>query len=136
MKAQSGQALVEWTLSALVLILFALGMVAVGHVVGEYMAVRAAATQAAFAAARAPSEQAAQSAASQAAQEAVAGSQVRDFRITVDTGGFRRGATLTAEASGCVSLEPFALISRVLGRCVSLRWAAHALIEPYRSRSP
>ncbi len=136
MKQQSGQALVEWALSALVLILFALGILAVGHVVGEYMAIRAAATQAAFAAARAPSAQAAQAAARQAAQEAVASSQVRDFQIRIDTAGFQRGATLTAEATGCVSLEPFSLISGVLGRCVPLRWAAHALIEPYRSRAP
>ena len=135
MKAQCGQALVEWALSALVLLLFGLGMVAVGHVVGEYMAVRAAATQAAFAAARAPSEQAAQSVARQTAQEAVAGSQVRDFQFVLDTGGFPRGGTLTAVASGCVSLESFSLVAHVLGRCVPLRWTAHALIEPYRSRS-
>lgn len=136
MKAQSGQALVEWALSALVLMLFAFGMVAVGHVVGEYMAVRAAATQAAFAAARAPSEQAAQSAALQAAQEAVAGSQLRNFQIALDTAGFQRGGTLTAVATGCVSLEAFSLAARFLGRCVALRWTAHALIEPYRSRAP
>jgi hypothetical protein len=136
LKAQGGQALVEWALSVLVLMLFALGMVAVGHVVGEYMAVRAAATQAAFAAARAPSEQAAQSAARQAAEEAVAGSQVRDFQSVLDTAGFQRGGTLTALASGCISLEPFSLVARVLGRCVVVRWTAHALIEPYRSRAP
>jgi Flp pilus assembly protein TadG len=136
MKRQSGQALVEWALSALVLILFGLGILAVGHVVGQYMSVRAAATQAAFAAARAPSAQAAQAAADQAAQEAVSDSRVRDFQISVDTGSFERGATLTAQATGCVSLEPFPIISAVLGRCVPLHWVAHALIEPYRSRSP
>ena len=136
MKRQSGQAMVEWALSALVLILFGLGILAVGHVVGQYMAVRAAATQAAFAAARAPSAQAAQTAARQAAQEAVSGSQVSDFQIGVDIGSFERGATLTAQATGCVGLEPFPLISAAFGRCVPLHWVAHALIEPYRSRAP
>ena len=136
MNPQSGQALVEWAVSALVLILFGLGILAVGHVVGQYMSVRTAATQAAFAAARAPSAQAAQAAAHQAAQEAVSDSRVLDFQISVDTGSFERGATLTAQATGCVSLEPFPLISAVLGQCVSLRWVAHALIEPYRSRAP
>ena len=59
------------------------------------MAVRSAATQAAFAAARAPSEQAAQEAGQSAAQEAVKGSQLRDFKVTIDTQGFQRGGTLT-----------------------------------------
>ena len=50
MRRQSGQALVEWGLSAFVLMLFAFGLLAVGQIVGEDMAVRSAATQAAFAA--------------------------------------------------------------------------------------
>jgi hypothetical protein len=134
---QSAQALVEWAVSALVLILFAFGMLAVGHVVAEYMAVRSAASQAAFAAARAPSEPDAQSAGQDAARQAVAGSQVRGFRVIIDTAGFQRGASLTVEATGCVSLDPFpAIVTDALGRCVQLRWVAHALIEPYRSRTP
>jgi Flp pilus assembly protein TadG len=131
---QSGQAMVEWAASALVLLLYALGMLAEGHVLGEYMSVRAAASQAAFAAARAPSGGAAKAAGERAAREAVAGTQVRDFQITVDVGGFERGDTLTAEATGCVSLDPFPLVSQLMGSCVPLRWRAHALIEPYRSR--
>ena len=135
MRSQGGQAMVELALTALVLVLFGLGLLAVGHVVGEYMAVRAAASQAALAAARAPNAAAAQTAARPAADQAVASSQVRDLRLDLDTAGFQRGATLTATASGCVSLEPFAIVSSVLGRCVPLRWTAHALVEPYRSRS-
>ena len=54
-RSQSGQALVEWAAVAFVLLLFALGLVAIGQIVGEYMAVRSAASQAALAAARAPS---------------------------------------------------------------------------------
>lgn len=132
---QSGQAMLEWAVSALVLLLFALGILAEGHVVGENMAVRAAASQAAFAAARAPSAESAQDAGRRAALEAVAGSHIRAFQIVIDTGSFERGGTLTAEATGCVSLDPFPLVSQLLGSCVRLRWTAHALIEPYRSRN-
>src|SRR5437588_3416584 len=132
---QSGQALVDWALPAFLLLLFAFSLLAVGHVVGEYMAIRAASSQAAFAAARAPSAQAAQTVGRRAAQEAVSGSQVRDFQITISTGSFERGGTLTAQASGCVSLGDFPIVSQTLGQCVPLRWTAHALIEPFRSRS-
>ena len=41
-----------------------------------------------------------------------------------------------AQATGCVSREPFPVVSAVLGRCVPPHWVAHALIEPYRSRAP
>ena len=132
---QSGQSLVEWAISAFLLLLFALSLLAVGRVVGEYMAVRAASSQAAFAAARAPSAQAAQAAGRSAALAAVSGSQVRDFRIIISTAGFERGGTLTAEASGCVNLGDLPIVSQTLGRCVALRWTARALIEPYRSRA-
>lgn len=132
---QAGQSVVEWAISAFLLLLFGLSLLAVGHVVGEYMAVRSAATQAAFVAARAPSDQAAQSAGRRAAQEAVAGSQVRDFQVTIATGDFGRGGTLTVQAGGCVSLGDFPIASQVLGQCVPIRWTARALIEPYRSRS-
>ncbi len=54
-RSQSGQALVEWAAVAFVLLLFALGLVAIGQIVGEYMAVRSAASQAAFAAMQSPS---------------------------------------------------------------------------------
>lgn len=132
---QSAQALVEWAISAFLLLLFAFSLLAVGHVVGEYMAVRAASSQAAFAAARAPSAQAAQTTGRRAAEEAVSGSSVRNFQISISTGAFERGGTLTTQASGCVSLADFPIVSQTLGQCVPLRWTAHALIEPYRSRS-
>lgn len=136
MRSQSGQALVEWAASAFVLLLFGLSILAVGQVVGEYMAVRAAATQAAFAAARAPSDQSAHTAGTEAAAEAIRGSQVRDFRIAIDTASFQRGGVVTATAVGCVSLDSFPIASQFLGHCPPLRWQAHALIEPYRSRTP
>ena len=131
---QSGQSLVEWAISAFVVLLFGLGLLAEGQVMHEYMAVRAAASQAAFAAARAPSQDAAQATAHQAAAEAVRGSQLRDVALTVDLQGFQRGGTLTTTASGCVNLEAFSIAARALGPCVPLRWPAHAVIEPYRSR--
>ncbi len=133
---QSGQALVEWGLSALVLMLFAFGLLAVGQIVGEDMAIRSATTQAAFAAARAPSAAAAQQYGQAAAAEAIRGTQVEDFQVTIDTGSFQRGSILSVTARGYVSLTAFPGISQVLGGSVALTWQAHALIEPYRSRTP
>lgn len=135
-RQQSGQALVEWAAVSFVLLLFALGLLAVGLVIGEYMAVRSAATQAAYAAARAPSDQTAQRAGQSAAEEAVKGSQVQDFKLTLETNGFQRGGTLTATGDGYVSLAAFPIVSQVLGKRVHLKWQSHALVEPYRSRTP
>jgi Flp pilus assembly protein TadG len=134
-RMESGQALVEWAASAFVLLLFVLGILAVGQIVGEDMAIRSAATQAAFAAARAPSAAAAQLAASQAAGEAIKNSQVQDFKLSIDLAGFQRGGILTVTAEGYVDLAPFPIVSQTLGQRIKLTWQAHALIEPYRSRS-
>jgi hypothetical protein len=123
-------------MSALVLMLFAFGLLAVGQIVGEDMAVRSAATQAAFAAARAPSASAAQQYGQAAATEAMRGVQVENFQVTIDTGSFQRGSTLTVTARGYVSLIAFPGVSQVLGGKVALTWQARALIEPYRSRTP
>ena len=136
MNRQSGQALVEWGLSAFMLMLFAFGLLAVGQIVGEDMAIRSAATQAAFAAARAPSAAAAQQYGQAAAAEAIQGTQVENFQVTIDTGSFQRGSTLTVTAQGYVNLTAFPGISQLLGGRVALTWQAHALIEPYRSRTP
>ena len=136
MSRQSGQALVEWGMSAFVLMLFAFGLLAVGQIVGEDMAVRSAATQAAFAAARAPSASAAQQYGQAAAAEAMRSVKVQNFQVTIDTGTFQRGSTLTVTARGYVSLAAFPGISQLLGGKVALTWQAHALIEPYRSRTP
>ena len=99
-------------------------------------AIRSAATQAAFAAARAPSAAAAQQYGEAAAAEAIQGTQVENFQVTIDTGSFQRGSTLTVTARGYVNLAAFPIISQVLGRRVEVTWQAHALIEPYRSRTP
>ncbi len=136
MSRQSGQALVEWVMSAFVLMLFAFGLLAVGQIVGEDVAIRSAATQAAFAAARAPSASAAQQYGQAAAAEAMRGVQVENFQVTIDTGTFQRGSTLTVTAKGYVSLAALPGISQLLGAKVALTWQAHALIEPYRSRTP
>lgn len=122
-------------MSAFVLMLFALGLLAVGQIVTQDMAVRAAATQAAFAAARAPSEQAARVAAQDAAEEAIRGSQLQGVQVILDAVGFQRGSTLTVTVRGYVSLSGFPVASQVLGQRVQLTWQAHALIEPYRSRT-
>ena len=135
MRQQSGQSLVEWAISAFILLLFALGILAVGQIVSQYVALRSAASQAAFAAARAPSADDAQRAADDAARQAVQGSQLRDFHLALDTAGFERGGTLTATAAGYVSLGAFPIVSQVLGQRLKLTWQAHALIEPYRSRA-
>jgi hypothetical protein len=93
-------------------------------------------TQAAFAAARAPSATAAQLYGQAAAAEAVLGSQIENLQVTIDTGSFQRGSTLTVTARGYVNLASFPIISQVLGGRVEVTWQAHALIEPYRSRTP
>ena len=125
----------EWAISAFVLMLFALGILAVGQIVGEDMAVRSAATQAAFAAARAPSEQTALLVGRDAASQAARGSQIQNLQVSIETGGFQRGGTLTVTARGFVSLAAFPIVSQLLGQRVWLSWQASALIEPYRSRS-
>ena len=132
--AERGQALIELALVLPVLLVYALSILAVGQIVREYMAVRAASTQAAFAAARAPSLAQAQSVAPSAAAEAVAGSGVKDFRLSLDAGTFPRGGVVTTIATGYVDLGSFPLAEVYLGRRFRLQWQAHALIEPYRSR--
>ena len=135
-RSQSGQAAIEWAAVAFMLLLFVLGLVAVGQIVGEYMAVRSAASQAAFAAARAPSAEAAVQSGQDAAREAVRGSRVESFSIAVDVGTFERGSPVTATVDGHVSLASFPLIRQLLGSRLHLHWVASALIEPYRSRTP
>ncbi len=134
--ARQGQALIEMALVLPVLLVYALSILAVGQIVREYMAVRAAATQAAFAAARAPSLEQARAVAPTAAEEAVAGSAVKDFALSLDAGTFPRGGVVTTTASGYVDLGSFPLAEAFLGRRFRLQWQAHALIEPYRSRRP
>ena len=135
MKRQGGQALVEWAVVAFVLLLFAMGILALGQIVGEYMAVRSAASQGAFAAARAPSAQSAQAAASRAALEAVGGSQVEGFAVSVDTAGFQRGDVVTVTTQGYVSLGAYPIVSQLLGKRFPLTWHSSGVVEPYRSRS-
>ncbi len=135
-RSQSGQAVVEWAAVAFVLLLFALSLQALGQIVGQYMAVRSAASQAAFAAARAPSEPAAILAGEDSAHQAMRGSQVESFAVRIEAGNFERGATLTATAEGYLSLAPFPIVRQILGQRFHLQWQASALIEPYRSRSP
>ena len=135
MKRQGGQALVEWAVVAFVLLLFAMGILALGQIVGEYAAVRSAASQGAFAAARAPSAQSAEVAASRAAQGAVAGSQVQGFAVSVDTAGFQRGGVVTVTTQGYVSLGAYPIVSQLLGQRFPLIWHSSAVVEPYRSRS-
>ena len=135
-RSQAGQALVEWAVVAFVLLLFGLGLVAIGQVVGEYMAVRSAASQAALAAARAPSAADALAAGQEAAHEAIGSSRLQGFWVHIDIGNFDRGSTLTARADGDLSLGAFPIVRQILGQRFHLSWQASALIEPYRSRAP
>ena len=132
---QSGQAIVEWALSAGVLLIFAFGILALAHVIDGYIAVHQAASEAAYAAARAPSDAAAQRAARTAAQDATAGRGLGALQIQISTHGFQRGGALDTSVSGCVDLLAFPFAPSYLGACVPLRGEAHALIEPYRSRA-
>ena len=135
-RGQSGQALVEWAAVAFVLLLFALGLVAIGQIVGEYMAVRSAASQAVFAAARAPSAADALVVGQNAAREAIGSGQLQSFTVQIDVGAFDRGGTVTAHADAFVSLAPFPIVRQLLGQRFHLAWEASALVEPYRSRAP
>lgn len=135
-RLQSGQALVEWAVVAFVLLLFALGLVAIGQIVGEYMTVRSAASQAAFAAARAPSAADALAAGQEAAHEAAGSNQLQAFSVRIDIGNFERGSTLTARADADLSLSPFPIVRQIIGQRFHLSWQASALVEPYRSRAP
>ena len=135
-RGQSGQALVEWAAVAFVLLLFALGLVAIGQIVGEYMAVRSAASQAAFAAARAPSAADARVVGQNAAREAIGSGQLQSFTVQIDVGAFDRGGIVTAHADAFVSLAPFPIVRQLLGQRFRLSWEASALVEPYRSRAP
>jgi len=130
-----GQALVEWAVVAFVLLLFSLGILALGQIVGEYMAVRSAASQGVFAAARAPSAASAKAEASSAAVQAVSGSRVEDFSVSIDTGGFQRGGVVTVTTTGYVGLSQYPIVAQVLGQRFRLSWQTSAVIEPYRSRS-
>jgi hypothetical protein len=58
------------------------------------------------------------------------------MQVTVDMAGFKRGSTLTVTVRGYVNLSAFPIASQVLGQRVQLKWQSHALIEPYRSRTP
>src|SRR5258708_38057328 len=136
MNRQSGQALVEWGLSAFVLMLFAFGLLAVGQIVGEDMAIRSAATQAAFAAARAPSAAAAQQYGQAAAAEAIQGTQVENLQVTIDIGSFQRGSTLTGTARGYVNLTAVPGVSQLRGGRGALRCAGPARMETYRGSTP
>ena len=135
-RSQSGQALVEWAAVAFVLLLFALGLVAIGQIVGEYMVVRSAASQAAFAAARAPSAADALMVGQNAGREAIGSGQLQSFTIQIDVGSFDRGGTVTAHAAAFVSLAPFPIVRQLLGQRFRISWEASALVEPYRSRAP
>src|SRR5258708_33529340 len=131
MRRQSGQALVEWGLSAFVLMLFAFGLLAVGQIVGEDMAVRSAATQAAFAAARAPSATAAQQYGQAAAAEAVLGSPIENLQVTIDTGSFQRGSTLPGTPRGHGNLAAVSTIPHEVGPKVRGTLHAHRHVEPH-----
>ncbi|MHB8507386.1 MAG: TadE/TadG family type IV pilus assembly protein [Candidatus Dormibacteria bacterium] len=135
MRSQGGQALVEWAVVSFVLLIFALGILALGQIVGEYMAVRSASSQGAFAAARAPSQTAAQTQAVQAALEAVSDAHVQDFTVSIDSHGFQRGGVVTVTTSGYVGLSQYPIVSQLLGQRFRLSWQSSAVIEPYRSRS-
>src|SRR5207237_5621902 len=98
-------------LDAFGLMLLAFALLAVGQIVGEDTAVRSAATQAAFAAARAPNAAAAQQYGQAAAVEAMRGTRVEDFQVTIDTGTFQRGSTLTVTVHGFVCLAALSCVA-------------------------
>jgi Flp pilus assembly protein TadG len=129
-----GQALVELAVSLPVLLLLALGAVQFIQLALTRAGLDAATAAAAAAAARAPSADAAVQAGRAAFSGVAAGYGLeRSATVTVATGDFRRGGTVTVSARSNVNLGLSGIPA--LGRTWPLSSSASARIEDWRSRA-
>ncbi len=130
---ESGQALVEAALVIPVLLLLAFGVVMAGRVSHAKVAVQAAAREASRTLATAPSEPDGMAGALETGRSVAEGYGLSQERLTVDveSNGFRRGGTATAEVTYRVSLGDLPLLDRLE---VTVSSSHSERIDLYRSR--
>jgi hypothetical protein len=132
-RRERGQALVEVAMVLPLLLLLAVGVVAVGRIVSVQAGVAAVAREAARSAALAdtPSEAAERGLARGAAVAAGYGLTGASFRLEVDPGRLERGGVVRAEARYGVGLADLPLLGWA---SVPVRSLQVEPIDPYRSR--
>ena len=133
LRGDSGQALVEAALVIPVLLLLAFGVVMAGRVSHAKIAVQAAAREASRTLATASSEQTGLADALQTARSVAAGYDLSQERLTVnlDSDGFQRGGTASAEITYRVPLADLPLLNRLE---VTVSSSHSERIDLYRSR--
>lgn len=132
MNRDRGQALVELAVTMPVLLLLALGGVALARLADARAGLDAATAAAAAEAARAQDPTSAGAAAERRFATVIAPYPVDRGALLVDLGDFQRGGLVRATGSATVSLA-FAPLPG-LPRAIGLRSRAEAVIEPWRSR--
>jgi Flp pilus assembly protein TadG len=132
MRRQRGQALAEVALCLPVVLALALGTVAVARVADARGGLDAATAAAAQAAARAPDASTAATAATSVFNASVAAYGLASPSLSLDLGGFARGALLVATGKAQVAIG-FAPVPG-LPATVTLAARASARVEPWRSR--
>lgn len=130
---QEGQALVETALVVPVLLILAFGVILAGRLTHATVAVQAAAREAGRALAAAPSEAQGIEDAEERGMAVAAGYDLAPdrFRLSLDSGGFDRGGTVTAQANYRVVLADLPLLGRA---DFSVGSTHRERIEMYRSR--
>jgi hypothetical protein len=127
-----GQALVELAVCMPVVVLLGLGAAGAVEVADAASGLRAATEAALATAVRQPSAPQAQAAAAQRFRAVVASYPLRNVAIVLAAGGFGRGSTISATASGDVDLGWEAM--SFLPASVHLTALASREVEPWRSR--
>lgn len=127
-----GQAFVELAVCMPVVLLLGLGAAGVVQVADAASGLRAATDAAVATAARQPSETAATAAAAQRFRTVIAAYPLENAAIFVSDGGFARGATITATATGDVDLGWESM--SFLPASVHLTASATMEVEPWRTR--
>ena len=126
-------------LVAPLLLLFLLGIVLFGRVLGARTAIIAAAGEAARVDAEASAQDAGLGLARQRAEDVIAGYglSASRFSVTIDDGGFVRGGTVTVQTSYSVPIVDLPLAGPVIGgTAVTVHATDRERIELYRARQP
>jgi Flp pilus assembly protein TadG len=126
-----GQALLELSLCAPIVVLLALGSVATVQVAGARAGLEAATQAAANAAVRAPDPATAVAAAQQRFSSVVADYPLRSATLSVSVGSFDRAGEVTASSSARVDLQWAAFL--VMPNQLTLRSHIVLSLEPWRT---